>query len=196
MNLKRALALGSLAAAISAVAGCGLPLDSSPRAIPVGQIPLALRETLPTAPPISPRFHGSTPTEIYLLGPDSRLVAVSRYVSAPPTPQKILYTLAAGPSVAESNLGIQSAIQPAASLRAGPLTAGTLTVLLDSTFGTLRPGEETYEFAQIVYSVTSLANVRGVLFKYEGGDIDPEIGNGSIASDYVVNRSDYRQLLE
>jgi spore germination protein GerM len=193
MSLRRTVALGCLAAAMTVLAGCGLPVENSPQAIPASEIPLSLRQA--NQPPfIVPRILNATPVAIYLLGPDSQLIRVPRYLHPPPGPQKILDSLEAGPSPRELNLGIQSAIPPAADLVAGGVSRGVLTVLLDQSFGTLRPGQATYEFAQIVYSVTFLENVHGVLFKYDGGKIEPETGTGSIATNYIVTRADYKQL--
>jgi hypothetical protein len=193
MRLRRLAALGCLAAVMTAVAGCGLPLDSSPQAIPADEMPLALSVPSATIPSVS-RLLGSIPEEIYLLGPDAQLVGRVRYLRPPPTPQEMLDALEAGPAPTELNQGIQSAIPASANLVAGALTGGVLTVVLDPSFGSLRPGQATYEFAQIVYSVTSLPQVHGVLFEYDGAIIEPVVGNGSIAESFIVYRADYTQL--
>jgi hypothetical protein len=193
VRLRRLLSLACLVAVMTAVAGCGLPIDSSPQAIPVDEMPLALKQTNATIPSIS-RLLGSIPEEIYLLGPDAQLAGRIRYLRPPPTPQEMLDALEAGPAPTELDQGIQSAVPSSANLLAGTLTAGNLTVVLDSSFGSLRPGQATYEFAQIVYTVTSLPQVHGVLFEYDGAIIAPVIGNGSLATSVVVYRSDYAQL--
>jgi hypothetical protein len=194
MRLARFAALGCLALVMTAFAGCGLPVDSSPQAIPTDEMPLALSEPNATVPSVS-RILGSIPEEIYLLGPDAQLVARIRYLRPPPTPQEMLDALEAGPSPTELDQGIQSAIPSSANLVAGALTGSDLTVVLDSSFGSPRPGQATYEFAQIVYTVTSLPQVHGVLFEYDGAIIQPVIGNGSFATSFVVYRSDYAQLV-
>ena len=194
MTIRRIVGLGCVLAALSAAGGCGLPVQGSPQAIPVGELPLSLRETSQTAPALTPKIRDAAPVFVYLLGADDQLIRVVRYLHPPATPQKILDVLEDGPSPSELNLGIQSVIPPTADLVAGSLSGGVLTVLLDSTFGSLSPGRATYEFAQIVYSVTSLPSVRGVLFEYNGGKIEPETGDGSIASNFVVGRADYKQL--
>ncbi len=193
MRLGRFVALGCVSLAMTAVAGCGLPVDSSPQAIPADEMPLALSEPNATVPSVS-RILGSIPEEIYLLGPDAQLVARIRYLRPPPTPQEMLDALEAGPSPTELDQGIQSAIPSSANLVAGTLAGGNLTVVLASSFGSPRPGQATYEFAQIVYTVTSLPQVHGVLFEYGGAIIQPVIGNGSFAASFVVYRSDYAQL--
>jgi spore germination protein GerM len=193
MSLRRFVALGCLAAVMTAAAGCGIPVNSSPQAIPADEMPLALSEPNATIPSIS-RLLGSIPEEIYFLGPDAQLVARIRYFSPRPTPQEILDALDAGPAPTELDQGIQSAVPASANLVAGSLSGGVLTVVLDPSFGSLRPGQATYEFAQIVYSVTSLSDVHGVLFEYYGSVIEPEVGNGAIATNYIVHRADYAQL--
>jgi spore germination protein GerM len=182
-----------VAAALATAAGCGLPVSKTPQAIPAGEIPVALRE-ISQPPPPPHKVTDSTPVDIWLLGADNRLVGVTRYIRSPATPQKILQSLEAGPLYSELNVGIHSAIPPIAKLGAGPLSGGVLTVYLDTTFGSLPPGQATYEFAQIVYSVTSLPAVTGVLFVYEGAELQPEIGTGAIAPTNVVNRADYQIL--
>jgi hypothetical protein len=179
---------------MTAVAGCGLPIDNSPQSIPADEMPLALSEPNATIPSVS-RLLGAIPEEIYLLGPDAQLVGRVRYLRPPPTPQEMLDALEAGPASTELDQGIQSAIPSSANLIAGALTGGDLTVVLDSSFGSPRPGQATYEYAQIVYTVTSLPQVHGVLFEYDGAIILPVVGNGSLATSFVVYRSDYAQLV-
>jgi spore germination protein GerM len=178
---------------MTAVAGCGLPIDNSPQAIPANDMPLALSEPNSTVPGSS-STHGSIPVEVYFLGPDAQLVGEIRYLRPPPTPQEVLDVLVAGPSPREYVEGVQSAIPSSADLVAGDMAGGVLDVLLDTSFGSLRPGQEPYEFAQVVYSLTSLPEVHGVLFEYEGSLIQPEVGTGALATGDVVYRSDYKQL--
>ncbi len=193
MNIRRAVALACAGLTLAVLGGCGLPVDNTPQAIPTNQIPKALSETISSnffTPP-----HGTAPTLIYLVGPDETLVGVPRLVKPPLTAQKALYELEAGPSPSESDKGVQTSIPDGAELVADGVSLGVLTVLLDTTFGSLRPGEATYEFGQIVCTVTALSGIHGVLFKYDGNTIRPLIGNGSISTSYVVGRSDYHDLL-
>jgi hypothetical protein len=178
---------------MTVIAGCGIPVDSSPQAIPADEMPLALSEPNSAGPSIS-RLLGSIPEEVYFLGPDAQLVARVRYLLPPPTPQKMLIALDTGLSPSELDQGIQSAVPYSADLTASPVTSGIVTVTLDASFGELRPGQATYEFAQIVYTVTSLPDILGVLFQYNSEIIQPEVGNGSIATNFIVHRADYAQL--
>jgi len=187
--------MGCAGLALAVLGGCGLPVDSTPQAIPTNQIPKALSETISSKILITGHFHGTAPTDIYLVSPDEQLVAVVRWLKVPLTAQKALYALEAGPFPAESDKGVQTSIPDGAELVADGVHLGVLTVLLDTTFGSLRPGQATYEFGQIVCTVTGLAGIHGVLFKYDGNTIRPLVGNGSIATGYVVNKSDYEELL-
>lgn len=185
--------LGCLAAAMTVAAGCGLPVDNSARAIPANEMPLALTQPSGTVPEFATP-HDAVPFPIFLLGPDGELTKAFRYLPPPVTPQKLLNALAAGPSPREFGQRIESAVPLSAGLLARPLRRGVLTVVLDSSFASLLPGQAPYFFAQIVYSVTSLPGINGVLFEYKGSPIPPEIGNGSLATSDVVHRSDYKQL--
>jgi len=195
MNTRRAVMFGCAALALSALGGCGLPIESSPQAIPANQIPRALSQNISTNFILPGKLHHAAVTNIYLVGPNNELVPVPRFMKAPVTPQKVLYALDAGPLPSESGKGIQSYIPSGAELVADGVSHGVLTVLLDSSFGSLDAQQATYEFAQIVMSATSLPGINGVAFEYDGNNIKPVIGNGSLAPSYVVGRSDYEQLL-
>ena len=107
----------------------------------------------------------------------------------------MLDALEAGPSPTEIDQGMQSAIPSSANLVAGALTGGNLTVVLGSGFGWPPSGSGELRVRGVVYTVTSLPQVHGVLFEYGGAIIQPVIGNGSFATSFVVYRSDYAQLV-
>ncbi len=195
MNIRRAVAFLFAVVGLAALGGCGLPVDSSPQAIPAAQLPKALSETISNNFFISGHPPGAASVDIYLVGPDEQLVATPRYMKPPLTAQKVLYALEAGPNATESYKGVTSSIPDGAELVADGVSGGVLTVLLDTTFGSLRPGQATFEFGQIVCSVTELQGINGVLFKYDGTAIRPLVGDGAISSTYVVNRADYSELL-
>jgi spore germination protein GerM len=156
-------------------------------------MPLALTEPSGTVPQFAAP-HDAVPISIFLLGPDGELTKAFRYAPPPVTPQKVLNALAAGPYPRELSEGIESAVPLSSALRVLAARRGVLTVALDSGFASLLPGQAPYFFAEIVYSLTSLPGVNGVEFKYKGSPITPEIGNGSLATGYVVSRADYKQV--
>jgi spore germination protein GerM len=196
VSIRWLVTLAGLVALTTVAAGCGLPVNSSPQAIPSNEIPVALSEPNSTVPGFL-RVHNTVPVPIYLLA-GTDLTKTYRYLRPPLKPQEVLDALEAGPSPVEYDQGIQSAVPAGADLVAGVLSAGVLIVVLDPTFTSLLPGQAPYYFAQIVYSVTSLSDIDGVVFEYNGAIIQPVLGDGSIATNfaenYVVHRSDYEQL--
>ena len=198
MKLRRWLGLGCIAVGLATMAGCGLPVDASPVPIPSSQLPPALSEPSATQPTVNPQV--GTPVSIYLIAPDGdQLIRETSYVpkDRPVTPQSVLDALCAGPTQSEIDLNITTAIPPSANLISGGVDAdGLLRVELDSSYGSLLPQQQALYFAQIVWTVTSpdLPYVRGVAFEYQDAFVEPEIGNGSQWTQYVVHRSEYEQM--
>jgi hypothetical protein len=191
---RRLAALGCLLVVLATLAGCGLPVDSTPQAIPAGEVPVALSVSN-TTQPSGPVRAGGIPVPIYFLSPDgTQLDKVIRYLRPPPTAQKVLDALEAGPTAREFDQGLQSALPATADLVAEGPTNGLLTVQLDSSYESLLPQQAPYYFAQIVWSVTSLPGVRGVNFEYQDNDFEPVVGNGSISPYLIVYRYNYSQL--
>ncbi|MGA3352335.1 MAG: GerMN domain-containing protein [Acidimicrobiales bacterium] len=195
MKNGRLAALGALAVALASLAGCGLPVDTSPQAIPSSEMPLALIATNTTQAP-NPIVHGEVQVPIYLISPDgTQLVVRDAYVHPPITPQNVLDALQQGPTAEDYDAGIQSAIPPTADLVSGGVSDGLMTVDLDSSYQSLLPNQQADYFAQIVATLTCLPTVtKGVNFYYNNSAVEPVVGNGSIANAYIVNRNDYEQL--
>ncbi|MGA2529345.1 MAG: GerMN domain-containing protein [Acidimicrobiales bacterium] len=195
MKRKHLVALGVAALALVSVAGCGLPVDSSPQSIPSQEIPLALIATNTTQP--SDRIvHGELQVPIYLISPDgTQLVVRDAYVHPPITPQKILDALQQGPTAEDYDAGIQSAIPETSDLISGGISDGLMTVDLDSSYQSLLPDQQADYFAQIVATLACIPDVtKGVNFYYNNNAVEPVVGNGSIADAYIVNLTDYEQL--
>jgi hypothetical protein len=192
MKRRRLGVLACLAAAMSVLAGCGLPVNSSPQAIPAGDIPAALIASN-TTQPTGPITVTGIRMPIYLLGLDDfELVRVPRYIRPPLTPQKLLDALEAGPVGPEIDQGLQTDLPPTADLVSGGISDGLLTVDLDSSYLSLLYEQRADYFAQIVATVTCLPAVtKGVVFYYDHSAVEPEVGNGSLAEAYIVSRSDY-----
>ena len=194
MRSRRLAVLGFVAVALAFLGGCGLPVDSSPQAIPASEIPVALIAS-DTTQPHGPINASGVKVPIYLLAPDgTQLVREPRNVRPPLTPQKVLDALQGGPVPTEYDQGIQSAIPVTADLVSGGVSDGLLTVNLDSSYESLLPDQEADYFAQIVATGTCVPGVtKGVVFYYDNQAVEPEVGNGSIATAYIVNRADYAQ---
>ena len=69
MTPRRLFALGCVTVVLATLAGCGLPVDSSPQAIPADEVPVALSVSN-TTQPSGPVRAGGIPVPIYFLSPD------------------------------------------------------------------------------------------------------------------------------
>ncbi|HEX6312807.1 MAG TPA: GerMN domain-containing protein, partial [Acidimicrobiia bacterium] len=135
---------------VAAVSGCGVRSQSSPSAIETEDVPFGLLE--PEAGTADPDQGGiaSEQITVYLLGTDG-LVPVERDVERPVGLRKVLRALVAGPTPEESAVGLQSALDPEASVPEIDHDGRRLLVELHESFFT-EGGPPSGALAQIVYS--------------------------------------------
>ncbi len=153
------------------LAGCGVPVDRSPSALPRKGVPFGLlqpstRSTTTT----SPQSPVQATVQIYLVTSSNHLFAVARTV--PAAQQSLATVLAAlvhGPTNTEAALGLESAV-PAQTVVLGA-TIGSddvATVNLGGTFGQLVGQAQIQAVAQIVFTAAALPGVSGVTFELAG----------------------------
>lgn len=188
------VAVAVLVGTAVALTGCGVPVDSAPRAIPPGVVPPALLATGPTVVPPSPAPppHDAAPAEVFFLA-DGHLYPVARYVLRPPTLAEVLAALDAGPDAFELRQGVTSALGTDASLQVIGIHDGVATIELDPSFGAIS-GEQAVELlAQTVYTATGVPGVHAVQFEYEGAPVLAVLPNFQLVST-PVSRQDYAAL--
>ena len=198
---RRCLA-GMAALAIIVVAGgCGVPIESSPRALPSSELPLALAAVPagPTVPTIPPDLgHGAVDVPVYFLYKNNtQLREVATAVRQPPgdTPQAVLRALEDGPSARQYAEGYNTAVPSNASFQViGQPVHGILPVELDSTYYRL-PGElASLELAQVVYTLSRApADVKRIQF-YRNGAKAGVLGGNDQYLPGAVSRADYASL--
>ncbi len=106
--VTRLRVIGALLIAGLAAAGCAIPTQSVPSAIPAKQVPFGLLNPhLPTPTTTPP---ASVPVKIYLLAPNRRLVPESRVVDNPAPLKSVIVQLLDGPTNKETRAGIKTAI--------------------------------------------------------------------------------------
>lgn len=194
---KASFALGALALAVAALAGCGVPVDRGPTALSRTGVPFHLLD--PSAPSTTTTTLTSpveVPEEIFLFGPAGVLVAVSRAVPSSPSSQDLLATilgaLVDGPTEAETALGLQSAVPPQTSVLGASIgPGGVATVDLAGAFAQLVGQAQIQAVAQIVYTATTLPSggVTQVTFQIAGTPIEVPVASGAQVP--IVNRSDF-----
>lgn len=175
------LAAVALAAAGALAAGCGVPVDSGPKALARSGVPFGLLDpsTVPTTTtPPSPTPVTVT-VQIYLLDPAGRLVAVDRQVPVPAPLTAVLAALVDGPTNTEAAGGLQSSIPPQMQVVSATVAGGLATVDLAGTIGQLVGQAEINAVAQIVFTATALASVTGVSFDFNGQPVSVPTATGA-----------------
>lgn len=152
------------------VAGCGLTADDEPRVLSERDVaPLLPSSTTSTAPAET----NGVDVTVYFLNEQNRLTPVERTVPAR-TPGEVLDALLTmRPSEEEQQDGLSSAIPTPTELRGVQYdeTTGLVTVDVAATDGglfSLQATEQLRAFAQIVWTLTDLRDVNGVVFQLEG----------------------------
>jgi hypothetical protein len=167
------------------VAGCGVGAESSPRAVDGRS-----RPRLVVPPSTAPT--GAAHALVYFVQ-DGQLVAVSRRVPAPPTPDGVLRALLAGPDLHESDAGLTSAA-PAGISYLGR-TGSIVQVQVPHTDpADAARTDEVLGYAQLVASLTALRTVTGVEFVRDGRPLAVPRGDGSLSAQ-PLTRKDYASLL-
>lgn len=174
-----ALLIGGLAAA-----GCAIPTQSVPSAIPANRVPFnLLNPHLPT-PTTAPQ--ASVPVKIYLLGPNRRLVPESRVVDNPAPLKSVIVQLLMGPSNKETRAGIKTAIPGnvrVASATVSKSPDDIATVDFNEAFGQIATADTELAVAQVVFTVVAETSLgTGVVFQIDGQPIPVPIGNGTSVS--------------
>jgi len=167
-------ALGVLAA------GCGVPVDTGPTALPRKGVPFDLlapetptSTTTAQAPPVA------VSVQVFLLAPSGHLVAAMRDVPFPAPAITVLAALVDGPTNTEAAAGLQSAIPAQTQVISATVSGGTATVDLGGTFGQLVGQTQIDAVAQIVFTATALPGVAGVTFELSGQPVDVPTATGA-----------------
>jgi len=179
-------------------AGCGVPVDSSPSALPRKDVPFGLlQQSAPTTTTTSlPSPVELVPVSIYLIAPSGHLTEVTRQV--PGAPEEPLFAaltaLVQGPTNTEAQQDRLESAVPAQTTLLGVVTGptGIITVNLGGTFKQLVGQANIQAVAQIVYTVSAQAGVTGVTFELSGQAVDVPTASGAQVP--VANPTQYAPL--
>jgi hypothetical protein len=169
-----------------ATSACGVPIGSSPQALPQSELPRALTE-----PPGKPGPVATTGVRVpvYFLV-NSHLFAQPAFVPKHPSLQELLTALEAGPTIAQYGKGITTALQGTSNLVAIRVLRGIAEVGLDQAYYQLSEPQAVLELGQIVYTVSDLPSVKSVQFFTNGAAVDVETEYGNTVSGPVTS-ADY-----
>jgi len=164
-------------------AGCGVPLDSSPRAIPT------TTSTTPTTDSTAPTTGGS---------PGAR--TVSAYFLNDDTLERVLYPVDDEPTLADALtfvLGdppqsLTTSIPSGTRLLSSKITGRVASVNLTSEINDISGQPQKQAYAQMAFTALALPTVTAVRFMVDGKEVDAPTDNGNRG---VVTGADYEGSL-
>jgi spore germination protein GerM len=170
------------------LAACGVPTERSPRPI----APLETRSTGPSTPGAS--TSSSRFAEMLFLVKDGKLVAVSRPIDRPPTLDAELEHLLAGPTAAEHDAGLTSALTGLGITARVQLHLADAVVDLGNQPDETGRSDEVLAYGQLVCTLTARPDVDRVSFRYNGQPVGVPRADGSLAQQ-PLTAADYAILL-
>jgi spore germination protein GerM len=153
----------------AALAACGVPTTGAPSAIPKSQVPAALLAEAPppTTTTTSPKLN-LVPATIYFYD-GSSLQPVSRDIEFPATLLDVLHDLTQGPTGAEMQSGLTTAIPTTTRVLSAVSANGQATVNFNAAFGQITGPAQVQAVTQVVLTVVGQVGAStGVRFEIEG----------------------------
>jgi hypothetical protein len=176
-----------LLVAVFFLASCGVPVDNSPRDL--GRSQVAYGSDAP-----APDRFGPAVERLYLVR-DGRLVRVVRRTPAPRTPSQMVEDLVAGPTRAEQQDGLTSALS---QMKVGStiVTQRRAAVEIGAPAVPGARSDEVLAYAQIVCTLTSQgAEVGTVSFTRDAQTLAVPRGDGSLST-APLTIADYAELID
>lgn len=176
---------------LSVVAGgCGVGTETVPHRLDPKGVPFGLLASATTTTSATPGAQAHV--VIYLLA-RQHLMAVNRAVARTPDATAALKELGTGPSAAESAEGLTSPISSAAPLRLEAVRSGVASVNVPSSFESLGGQDQIVAAAQIVFTLTAVPGVSGVVLLVDGQATQVPTAGGSLSRG-PLTRADYAPL--
>ncbi|BCJ75111.1 hypothetical protein CS0771_46550 [Catellatospora sp. IY07-71] len=184
-RIAAAAAGGVILAALAA--GCGVPVEDTAREVE------QTGNNAPSAAP-TPAVAASGPIteKLYLLR-DGHLIAVERKVPAQPDAQQLLADLLAGPTPAEQEAGLNSALTGTTAINSATDAAGSATVELSTALEGTGRSDDVLAFGQLVCTLSSRPDINQVVFTRQGQRVGVPRGNGALTED-PLTCADYGNL--
>jgi spore germination protein GerM len=177
--------------AAMALAGCGVPTDDTPRALPAERVPFGLLEPDPTGAPTGVPG-AATRRSVYLVQ-ENRLVELTKEVPAPGTAVDTLRELLMGPDAEDIEQGLITRIPSGTVvLDVTAPVEGVATINLSGDLSAAGEGLR-LAFAQMVYTATAVPGIDRVLFAIDGTPRDVPDDQGETTAE-PLGRSDFAQF--
>ncbi len=187
MSSRRVTAVTVLVSCV--LASCGVPAQDDPHRVELPRRPF----TTPTSGAVIDDEAGDV-AAVLCLTRRGRLVQVVRRISTTPSPQRQIEHLVAGPTAAERDNGLASALTGlslAVDVPAGGTHASVEVTEADE--GNAR-SDEVLLFGQIVCTLTSRPDISSVSFLRDGRRLDVPRADGSLTQERL-RAGDYSSLI-
>jgi spore germination protein GerM len=168
--------------AVALLAGCGVQGDGAPRNLSPDAVPGdLLAPSTSVAQPDSPA--GGAPATVYLVDNKEKLRPVERTLPRPVLIATVLDALLEGATDQEADGGLRSEVPAGTELNGiDRLGRDVIAIDLSKEFADTTADGELLAQAQIVYTVSELPNVHGVLFLVDGRPREGADDNAKLTS--------------
>jgi Sporulation and spore germination len=189
--VRRSPIIGAIVIAGLVIAGCAIPTQGTPSAIPASHVPSGLlNPQLPTTTTTQPK--AAVQVKIFLLGPNRRLVEETRVAPVPAPLKLVVIQLLGGPLQKEEREGISTAIPSSVHLISATLSNNPplATVNFNQAFGEITGSSTELAVAQVVFTVVTASTLdTGVIFQIDGQTISvPMAGGGQVPSPVYLSQ--------
>ena len=192
MTGRRARALALLASLVVLV-GCGVPTGGEPSTIAATDVPYGLAEPAPAPTPTPPPEAVADASRVHWVTAAEALEPRVREVSGSTRRARLadlLDQLAAGPTSAERDEQLSTALPPEIRLRVVGLDEGTATIGVDALAEAPAGVAGRRAVAQVVLTATSVPGVDAVLLELAGEPIEAPLPDGAL-TDRPLTAQDY-----
>jgi len=170
-----------------ALAACGIPTQGQPSTISPSRVPLGLASPAGsgTTNDTQPNTKSEAQVTICLLTADNTLAPVHRFVPVPAPLNSIITALLAGPTQADENDGVYTAIPSDVTvLPATPPQGSVVTVNFNDAFGQITGADAELAVYQVVATVVTAQGKldTGVLFEIDGAPTSVPVASGAQVS--------------
>lgn len=191
MRIRLLARAGGAAVALAVVTGCGVPTGGAPSTIAPSDVPYGLASPSASASPTAPPEAVADTSRVHWIAADDTVVPRVREVGGTARRERLanlLAQLAAGPSSAERDEQLSSALPPEVELSVTGLDDGTATIDVDALGQTPGGASSRRSVAQIVLTATSVPGVQAVLLELAGEPIEAPLPSGELTSSPLTAR--------
>ncbi|MBQ1015554.1 GerMN domain-containing protein [Micromonospora sp. M51] len=175
-------------AVAASLTGCSIPTDDAPRVVQAPQGPFQSSASADTSAPVGPA------AETLCFVRDNRIISFVRRVDRPPTVEEQLRHLLAGPTAAERDTDLTTALAGAVNAAGVTVTGTEARVVVDKPGEDAGRSDEVLAFGQIVCTLTSRDDVTTVTFSRDGRPLRVPRADGSL-SEQPLTRVDFAPLI-